>query len=257
MFGKLAFIHRLAWRQDGYYRAAVLLGPAALLGGAAAGIVWLGLHRALAPPPPAWAMPLGQAQNWNAADDAVHLIVPSVPIPATGADGALAGFQPGWRVHDGTLRPSAVDVDLLPDHRIDYTQASTPFDMAALVAKGGTEPLYAAVASGYLVVRKAGDYALSARLERPPGPTASCLTRLVFGRLRVVSVLNLGLKNDVERTYDAVRFRLAPGLYAIAAAFACWHGDTMSRTGRMTLMIAHPGDPALLPVRADEIVRRD
>jgi hypothetical protein len=66
-FGKLGFIHRRLWERDGFYRTALLFGPAPLIGcGLAAGI-WF-MVRVLPTPgvqPPNWGKPPAGPENWS------------------------------------------------------------------------------------------------------------------------------------------------------------------------------------------------
>ncbi len=128
-------------------------------------------------------------------------------------------------------------------------------DMSRIVASGPKDTLYVGIISGFFVVREAGVYAMTARFERPAGPTADCLTRLGFGNGRIVSNVNVDLVNSVSQTFDVAKFNLRPGLYPIGWAFGCWHDQEVLGPGRMTILVQHPGEDTLRPIRPTDIAR--
>jgi hypothetical protein len=259
LFGRLGFIHRRLWQQDAFYRTALLFGPAPLLGCLLAGAVWgsveaLGSTRHQVPQ---WAVPQGP-KMWSTANDQPNTMAPTRPLPPTGADGALAGYVAGWQVATAPIQVSpTLDVDVKRDRLTHFVLDQPIVDMSQIIAGGPKDALYVGVGLGFLVVRAGGIYALSLRLERPAARTANCLTRLGLGPHRIISSLGVAISDDVSKTFDAARFDLQPGLYSIGWAFGCWHDQQMTGPGRLVLLIGHPGEPTLQPVRPSDIVRTD
>jgi len=265
-FGRLNFVHRQLWRQDGAYLASILLGPAALAGLAlAAGAWWgvMGLHKgdgaqANRPAPSGWAVPKARDQFWDNTGEVIGTVKPDAPLPPPGADGIPTGFQPGWDMYTGQLQVNAIDAALLQNRLTRFSQTEPGFDMTNILTagpKGG--PLYVGVGNAFLVVRTAGVYGLSVRLERPASEVASCLTRLGFGGRRVVSNLDFDIRDDVLRTFYPIRFDLQPGLYRITMVFGCWHDQEPVGPGRATVVIARPGEQAPTPATAQDLVRME
>lgn len=256
-FGKFGFVHRRLWRQDGLYRAALLFGPAPLLGGLLAGALWGGVQtlERMTYRPPDWGVPQGPTV-WSTATDQPPTIEPAKPLPPTGPDGELAGYAAGWRATTQPIEVGAtLDVDLKPTPLTAFSLDGPTFDMAQIIAAGPKSSLYVGVGSGILAIRAAGVYALSVRFERPAAQPADCLMRLGFGAHRIVSNLEVAVVGDVSKTFDAARFDLQPGLYTIGWAFGCWHNQEVIGPGRMTLLVGHPGEQTLLPARSGDIVR--
>jgi hypothetical protein len=256
-FGKLGFIHRRLWGQDGVYRAAILLGPAPLVGCFLAVALWecVQAFGVISDQSLRWAVPQGP-QTWSTGSVEPQSIQPARPLPPTATSGILIGYEAGWQAVIEPIQVSAtMEVDIKSTPLIGFFLDGSSFDMAQIIAKGPQDSLYVGVASGFLAVRTAGIYAISARLERPAAPVANCLTRLGFGPRRIVSNLDTALASDVSKAFDAARFDLQPGLYSISWAFGCWHDQKMIGPGRITVLVAHPDDQNLLPARADEIVR--
>jgi hypothetical protein len=159
-------------------------------------------------------------------------------------------------MYSGQLEVNGVDANLLPTRLTTFSLVGSTFDMASILAAGPKDgPLYIGVGTAFLAIKTPGIYGLSARLARPAGQRANCLTRLVLGGRRVVSNLDIDLRDDVLKTFDPVRFDLQPGLYRIGLAFGCWHNQEATGPGAVTLMIAYPGEQNLVPARADDIVR--
>jgi hypothetical protein len=254
---KFGFIHRSLWQQDGLYRAAVLFGPAPLLGCFIAGAVWAGLilYGNRAPQLPKWAAP--QAPDvWSSASGPPHAVEPARPLPPLGTDGIPDGYQGGWRVTSVPIEVGpALDVDVKLTPLNGFLIDEPDVDSSKIVAGGPASTLFVGVGSGFLVAKTAGIYALSVRLERPAGQVANCLVRLGFGSHRITSDLELSLTNQVFKSFDSARFDMQPGLYSIGWAFGCWHDREVTAPGRMVLLIAHPGEPTPRPARYDEIVR--
>lgn len=262
MFGKLGFVHRRLWRDDFLYRACLLLGPAPLLGAAIAGAAWSGVQTLQSaappapatPPPPAWAVQHDTV--WNESDGQPHVVQPTAPLPQPAEDGGLAGYREGWRV---TINPAvltrAVDVDVKPTPLSGFTLEGAGIDMARLVAEGPRDALFAGIGTALLLAPTAGIYTLTARLERPAGRSAQCLSRIAFGQHRVLASLDINMVDDISKTFEPVRFELQPGLYRLQWAFGCWEGQQESRTGSLTLLVGHPGEAAPRPARPGDFVR--
>ena len=256
-FSKLGFIHRRLWDRDGFYRIALLFGPAPLLGcGVAAGI-WL-IVRALPAPivqPPDWGKPPQAAENWSTTGEP-QIVQPARPIPPGDANGGLRGYEPGWRatIHAVEVSPT-FSTQIEPTTLGAFVVDGSTIDLAQIIAAGPKDTKFVGAGSGFLVIRTPGTYALSLRFERPPGPTADCLTRLGFGPRKVVSNYALAFAGNESKTFDAARFDLQPGLYPIGWALGCWREQQAVGPGRITVLISHPGDQALQPARPDDIVR--
>lgn len=255
--GKIGFIHRRLWEREALYRTALLFGPVPLLGCMLAAALWesvvaLGGMTTHQPP---WAVPQ-HAEVWNTDADGPQTVRPAKPIPLIGANGALTGYEAGWRVAASTIQViSALDVDLKPDALATFFLEGSSIDMAQILAKGPSASLYVGVGSGFLVVRTAGIYTLSAQLERPAAPVADCLVRLGFGPRRVVSNLEVSITGDISEIFPGARFDLQPGLYPIGWAFGCWHDGKVIGPGRMTLLVGGSSDQDLQPARSEDVVR--
>ncbi|HTW73043.1 MAG TPA: hypothetical protein VME47_24415 [Acetobacteraceae bacterium] len=257
-FSKLGFIHRRLWQRDGLYRLAMLLGPAPLLGCLVAAGVWRAAGPIIHPRPPAlpWAK-VDRPPLWSNGDGQPHVVMPSRPLPPSGANGGLVGYTPGWDAWIAPIEVSAADVDVTTRRLGRFVINSSAVDMAQIIRQEPADSLFVGTGIGFLAVRAAGVYAISARFDRPAAPRANCLVRLAFGPHRVTSAIEAGVHDDFSRTYEAARFYLQPGLYWIGWAFGCWRGRETTGLGRMTLLIGHPGDTGLEPARADDIVRPD
>jgi hypothetical protein len=255
--GKLGFIHRRLWSQDGLYRAALLFGPAPLVGCLLAGAVW-GCILALGgetSQPPRWAVPQDPG-TWSTSASQPQTIQPAKPLPPVGADGRLTGYELGWRVTTNPIVVSqTMDVDVKPTPLTAFFLDGPSVDMAQILPEAPNVSLYIGVGQGFLAIRTAGVYTLALRFERPAGPRADCLMRLGFGPRRIVSTLEAGVVRDLSITFDAVRFDLQPGLYPIGWAFGCWQNHEMIGPGRITLLVGHPGEQSISPARSDDFVR--
>jgi len=254
--GKLGFIHRRLWREDGLYRAALLSGPAPLLGGLLAGALWAGIQALHAPTYrlPQWATVRPGPAFWNT--DQSQTVQPAIALPPIGVDSRLVGYEAGWRVTTHPIQVSPMmDVEVKPTPLTAFSLDAPAVDMAQLIAEGPQMSLYVGEGRGFFAVRTAGVYAVTVSIERAAGPIANCVMRLGFGPRRIMSNVRIGFGNETA-TYDAPRFDLQPGLYPVIWVFGCWHDHEVVGPGRMTLLIAHPGDPMPLPARADDIVRQ-
>jgi hypothetical protein len=255
-FSKLGFIHRRLWDRDGFYRVALLFGPAPLIGcGVAAGI-WFLVQAFPAPvvQPPDWGKPPLAADSWSTTGEP-QTVQPAMPIPPVGAHGGLSGYVAGWRgsIHAVEVSPT-FNTEIKPTPLSAFFVEGSTIDLAPIIAAGTKDTKFVGAGSGFLVIRTPGIYALSLRFERPPGPTADCLTRLSFGPHKVVSSYNLANQN-ISKTFDAARFDLKPGLYSIGWVLGCWRDQVTVGPGRITVLMSHPGDQALLPAGSEDIVR--
>ncbi len=254
---KLGFIHRRLWGRDELYRLAVLLGPASLLGCLLAAILWEGIAvvGAMNNHPLPWAVPEGP-RLWSASDGQSHTVQPSSALPSMRPDGTLAGYEPGWRA---TINPievgAASQVDVKTTVLVVFPFDGSSIDMERLLIAGPKNSQFVGEGQAFFVVKTPGIYTLSARLERPAAPQADCLVRLAFGPQRVISNLKLAISTELSITYDPISFDLQPGLYSTAWAFGCWHDHLMTTPGRLTVLVGHPGEDALLPARLNDFVR--
>jgi hypothetical protein len=256
-FAKFGFTHRRLWDRDGLYRAALLFGPAPLVGVVAACGVWALVQTVwvsaaqLAP----WAK-LQAPEHWSTGPDQAQTVEPTRPLPPVGADGGLVGYEPGWKVTTNPIQISLpLDVDVKPTPLTGFLLDGGRIDLARIIAEGPKNALYIGVGQGFLAARTAGVYALSIHVERPAGQVADCLMRLALGPRRIVSNEDVDSVGDVAKTFEAARFDLRPGLYPLGWAFGCWHDQAVIGPGRMTVLIARPGEQSLQPARPDDIVR--
>jgi hypothetical protein len=216
-FSKLGFIHRRLWDRDGFYRMALLFGPAPLIGcGVAAGIWFMvGVLPAPAVQPPNWGKPPPTTENWSTTGDP-QKVEPARPIPPVDANGGLGGFEVGWRA--ATFAPEVsptLNTEIKRTPLNSFFVDGSTIELAQIIEAGPKNTRFVGAGSGFLVVRAPGTYAIALRFERPPGPTADCLKRLGFGPRNVVSNYELANPGNVSKTFDAVRFDLHPGLYPI------------------------------------------
>jgi hypothetical protein len=255
LFGKLGFVQARLWERDGAYRAALLLGPAPLLGAAVAAAVWGGVmeFRALTYQPPPWGTWSRPATS-NNGDAPPQALQPARPLPEIGADGALAGYQPGWKVEARPIEVSpTMNVDVKANALTGFTISNPSIDMAQILAAAPKAALFVGVGTGLFVVREPGIYTLSVRLERAAGPAVTCLTRLGFGPGRVSSNVTLNITREAQE-FASGQFDLRPGLYPIGWAFGCWHDQETIGPGQLTVLISRPGDATRQPARPGDFV---
>jgi hypothetical protein len=257
LLGKIGFAHRELWSHSGPYRASLLLGPISLLGAGLAFLAWVavsgGLSQAMSVP---WAKP--KNTTWAAAAPGeVSVLQPTAALPATAADGTLVGYRREWRVTTHTFRVSPTwqtDFNETPLDRPTYISGAT-FDMERFFTKP-QHGLVAAMGAAMFVAKEGGRYTFSASFERPAGPPANCLTRVIFLGRTLTSTIEGNLIDERSRTYKGASFDLSPGLYPINFVFSCWNSRNMTQgPGRMTLLAQHPGETTLSPARIVEIVR--
>jgi hypothetical protein len=256
-FSKLAFVHRRLWDRDGFYRIALLFGPAPLIGcGVAAGL-WFMIGALPAPvvQPPEWGKPPQASESWSTRGEP-NTVQPALPIPPVGAHGKLSGYVAGWRATIHTVEVSPTyNTEINPTPSSAFFVDGSTIDLAPIIAAGSKDTKFVGVGSGFLVIRTPGIYALSLRFERPAGPIADCLARLIFGPHKVVSSYNVANAGNSSKTFDAARFDLKPGLYSIGWVLGCWRDQATVGPGHITVLMSHPGDQALQPAGPDDIVR--
>lgn len=261
MRAKLGFIHHRLWQRDGTYRAAVVLGPAPLLGGACAALLWLGLHALApalvgAPQSLPWAQPRPSGTLASAGQP--HVVMPAQSLPAVQADGGFPGYVPGWL---GSIHPaevsSTLDVNVLPTVLTSFPVPRTSLDMETIVAAGAEtgKSLYVGVGDAMLVIRTPGTYDLTLRVARASAQPADCLGRMVVAGRRVVSELDLGLTSAATRQQAPTAFDLQPGLYRVSVALGCWRDGHVVQPGQATVLMRAPGEPALRSALPNEILR--
>jgi hypothetical protein len=254
---KLKFIHSRLWDRDGLYRVAVLFGPAPVIGCAVAAAIWFAIRAFPAPivPLPMWAKLAQSSENWSTTGEP-QKVEPESPIPDAGAKGGLSGYESGWRAMIRAVEMSpTLSVDIKPQPLGAFTVEGSTIDLAWIIAAVPQDTKFVGVGSGFLVVRTPGIYALSARFERPPGPSADCLIRFGFGSRRVVATYALGFRGNDSRTFDAAKFDLQPGLYPVFWVLGCWRDQQTIGSGTLTVLIRHPGEQTLHAALPDEIVR--
>jgi hypothetical protein len=258
-FQKISFMHKHLWRNDRLYSIAFLLGPASLLGIITAFIVWEGISvwtRPTVAAIPPWAKTSGPA-NWQVGEaNGAQKVRPSFPLPASGPDGKLHGYELGWqfRIHTVRILP-AFDIDVSRQPLKGYLSDELTGEMSRIFAEGPQNSLYVGEGNGFLVVKSVGTYAITARLERSEGQGSDCLVRVGFGEKRVLSDVEVNLVDRISKTYDAAYLELQPGLYSIAWAFGCWSGQSETANGQIAILMKRPGEEVLSPVRPGEIVR--
>ena len=257
VLAKFGFIHRRLWQRDGTYRAACVLGPPPLLGATVAVLAWAGMHAvppAPADPPAAWATPSGPRTAY--ATDAPRAVTPAAALPPAGPDGMPQGYRTGWQ---GGLQPveigAAMDADIKPTRLVPLATSNPSIDLAVIVAAAPANTRVAGVEFAVLAIRGAGTYQVTLRVTRTDAEPADCVTRLVFAGQRLVSNLTLDFNGPKTVTFEPAALELQPGLYPVAAAFGCWRGTKEGGSGRLEVMIRHPGEADTRPARADEILR--
>jgi hypothetical protein len=253
--GKLAFLHRQLWRRDFLYRAALLLGPAPLVGclvGGAAWLAWQGLPRAIPAVPP-WAS-IDNRQIWPNYGQPV-MLAPSRPLPDETPDGRLVGYRFGWQgsLHPLEERPT-LEVDLKAAPATPLLLNGPAVDMLSIANAAPASGLFAGLGMGYLVIRRAGVHAIAVRFEREPAAPATCLIRASVGGRRIVSDVELRVSGDMFKTSTPMLFDMEPGLYEMGMAFGCWRDGAVAGPGQARMMVSRPGATVLLPVDLGAIV---
>jgi hypothetical protein len=253
---KLAFVHRTLWQRNHTYRWAVLLGPPPVIGVGMAALVlaavpaiWRGASTETRAAPWAhWTRPVPQ--------EAQPLAEQTLPLPARDASGHYQGLRTGWR---SEVHPMSVDATR--DAKVSgavigsFTLDQPDIPLQRVVDAGPPSGLFIASAESFFVVLKPGLYAFSLRLTRTGTQTADCVARLNSTRHRMVRTINLSTEGSAVLTYPATQFRLDPGLFRVGVGVGCWRGEQVLGTGDLTLLVRAPGEAALRPATADELMR--
>ena len=172
------------------------------------------------------------------------------------ASGVPAGLVVGWRGGIQSVEIDAtMDANVLPARLAPLILDQPSIDLGRIIAAGPATGRFVGVGMATLVVRTAGIYALTLRLQRSDAERVTCLQRLVFANQRVVSDFQIDLSGPTTLQFEPVSFALQPGLYSIAAAFGCWENQQEKGAGTVSVLIRHPGEQDLRPARADEILR--
>jgi len=264
LLGKLGFIHRRLWQRDGLYRISMLIGPAPLLGGVAAAGLWavvmaIGGFGAFTvqKPPAQWAVPAEAKDNWPTGANQLNVAEPYLPLPSVGADGVPQGFRAGWAVVTRPVQITPTYNAIFENRTLSSFFLEGPVvAISRLAAEGPKDVQFLAFGVGLLAVKSASIYALSARFERPAGPVANCLVLLAFAGRRILSSIDVNISLDHVKEFPPARFNLQPGLYSVAWEFACWHNKEMTGPGKFTVLIGHPGETGLTPMRPGDIVMK-
>jgi hypothetical protein len=259
---KLAFAHRHLWERDTFYCVSVVIGPAVLVGAVLAAIAWSALAAtgmfdgsSGQKPPAEWAKPANQTGEWPRSDSTPNVVAPFLPLPTVDANGTIAGFPNKWSVQTRLIQFSATYNWTVTNTTLSmFTHEGASIDIERLMAGVSSTSQYVGVGAGLLVVRTPGIYALSARFERPASGLADCLSLLGFGGRRIFATLRRAMVQEYAFTFPAARFDLKPGLYGLAWEFGCWRNGQMTGPGKLTMLIEHPGESTLTPLRTNEVV---
>jgi hypothetical protein len=218
-------------------------------------LLWIGVHVLPSPlatmPLPAWATVSGP--HMAVSTEPPRAVSPRVELPASGVP---AGLVAGWQ---GGIQPVEVDATMdakvLPARLASLVFDEPSLDLARIMTAGPATGRFVGVGRATFVVRVAGTYALTLRLQRADAERLTCLQRLVFAEQRVVSRLQLDLAGPATLNFEPVSFMLQPGLYPIAVAFGCWNNLQEKGAGTLSVLVRHPGEQVFQPARADEILR--
>ncbi|HVY14393.1 MAG TPA: hypothetical protein VHB27_04140 [Rhodopila sp.] len=254
IFARLGCAHEHLWKQGGFYRIALLLGPAPLAGLALGAALWSGYHALTRTEEP--VVPWAAAPPPIEPEQGPVALSPWRPLPALDADGVPADYTRGWLVtaHAVTIS-SVMNVEISRQVLGPLALNSSVADMGGILAERPQSDLFVAVANGALVVHEPGSYRLTARLERPAGRPTQCDVRLVLGAKRVIWSLNIGSDRASRHMFDPMTFDLKPGLYRIGYSFGCWDAGAMVNVGRLSIVMQRPGETEFSPIRAEEVVR--
>jgi hypothetical protein len=254
---KLGFVHRTLWQCDPTYRWAALLGPPPLIGCAVAALALAGWQRL----PRDAAVPGGDAPwaHWTRPvlnDGQPYAEASAAALPQTDAGGRFVGFQPGWT---GEIKPMTVDatmdVDVSPSALASFTIDGPTISLARILNAGPPSGLFVGGAETFFVVRTPGVYAFSARLVWQGAQTADCLVRLVAPRHNMIRNVTVNIDSQGVVNYPPMEFTLEKGLFRLRAAAGCWRDQHPVGPGALTLMVRRPGEAALSPAAADELIR--
>jgi hypothetical protein len=263
-YRKFAYVWRRLWIDDGLFRLAVTGGPAALIGGLC--LIGLGRGAPATEPPglpaaasaPAgpdaqapWAKP-GQPERWQTGESALNRPMPERPVPPQRTDGALYAYVYDWRVLYApfTIGPN-FEVDLGTPVFGATLIATAAMDMGRIIAAGSGADRAAAMGRAFFVARMSGVYEVSARFVRQSDSPATCVANLSFAGKLIFSK-SAALSDPTNAQFEVARFDLEPGLFQTDYVFGCWQDERPSRSGRLELLIRHPGEDALRSPRPDD-----
>ncbi len=254
---KLAFVHRALWQRDQVYRWALLLGPPPLFGCALAVLAWAVVQQtAPGPRVPGSDAPWAHWDRPVPQEGQPFAEAPTAALPRTDASGRFVGFQPGWLAAIQPMSVNAVmDTNIDPSVLTGFVLDQPGIPLARILDAGPPTGLFAGTARAFLVIRTPGVYAFSLRLARSGTQSADCLVRLGSAKHRIMSNVSLNTSGQAVLIYAPAEFRLEPGLFLLVAAVGCWRGDHMAGPGEVTVMVRHPGESALQPAAADEVIR--
>ncbi len=185
--------------------------------------------------------------------DPPRVVAPGMELPASGTP---AGLVAGWQ---GGIQPiqidATMDANVLPTRLASLTLDQPSLDLGRIIAAGPSTGRFVGFGVATLVVRTAGVYALTLRLQRADSERLTCMQRLIFANQRVVSNLTLNYAGPATLNFEPISFDLKPGLYPIGAVFGCWDDQREMGAATLEVMIRHPGEEGLRSARADEILR--
>jgi hypothetical protein len=182
---------------------------------------------------------------------------PTAPLPPTDASGRFVGYQPGWTVAIHPLSLNAtMDTNVNASVLTAFTLDQPAIPLPRIVDAAPPTGLFAGITEAFFVVQTPGIYAFSVRVTRSGTESANCLVRLASAKHRMVSNLALNTSGQAVLNYVPTEFRLQPGLFAVSIGVGCWRGDHMAGPGEVSLMVRHPGETALKPAAADELLLR-
>ncbi len=254
--GKLAFVHRTLWRRNHMYRWAVLLGPPPVMGVIIAALFlaarpahWPGTSRQTGGVAWAhWVRPVTQVGE--------PFVEPTLKLPPRDAGGHYQGLRTGWRSEVHPMSVDATrDADVSESVLASFTVDQPDIALQRVVDAGPPTGLFVAGAQSFFVVLTPGLYAFSARLVRSGTQSADCVVRLVSSKHRMIRNVSLNTGGNATLTYPATQFRLEPGLFRVNVGVGCWRGDRALGAGDVALMVRTPGEAALRPATADELMR--
>ncbi len=182
-----------------------------------------------------------------------------IPPPETGAatdseDEKTQKKGPGWLVQLRTFSVQNNRAITDPGTVAAYVDPGPSITEETFVKQSGldgsAQPI-AGIASAKFAARSAGTYQLGVRMEIPRG--VGCWEKMTVKG----TVLN-GRKEDQWLSGNTAVYlspmKLSSGLYDATFFFACsWDGKQVTG-GRITILVAHPGELAPEPARPDDFV---
>ena len=254
---KLGFVHRTLWQRDKLYRWAVLLGPPPVLGCAAASLAWAAFQYFA----PFAARPSGDAPwaHWTrpTQQEGQPLAeAPTGPLPARDPSGRFPGWQTGWV---GQIQPIRVDAmfetSLIPSVIAHFAIDQTTIPMQPILDAGPPTGLFIGDVKTLFPVKTPGVYAFSVRFTRSSPQSANCLVWLNSNKHRLVRAISVNMNGNSVVNYPPTEFRLEPGMFLLEIITGCWRGEQMVGPGELTMMVRHPGESALQPARAEDLIK--